>query len=171
MDVTKSTLTNKKWILPSLLILGMLLIAIGSWSGGKSKANPATAAATNASTSEDTYVTDLENRLEGVLGQINGAGDVSVMVTLSGGSQDVLATNDKTSENSTSSGTTTSKDSTVVTANNAPLVLQELKPEIQGVVVVASGANNPNIVVQISQAVVALTGITVNKVVVLPKTK
>jgi len=169
MDAAKSLLDErgKKLLLPCLLLVGLLLVAFGNWSGGSGKVREATAEVWQAT--EQEYLYDLQDRLEAVLSQISGAGEVSVMLTLAGGAQNVLATDEKINENVNGENKTTSRDSKVVTTKDKPLVLQELKPKIEGVVVVSAGANNPHISMQLNQAVVALTGVKTHKVVVLPK--
>ena len=91
------------------------------------------------------------------------------MITLSGGAQNVPAVDEKFNENINGDAKTTSRDTKVVTTKDKPLILQELKPKIEGVVVVSKGANNPEVALQLNEAVVALTGVKTHKVVVLPK--
>ena len=158
----------KKLLLPLLILIGMLFIAFGNFTQGN-KPKPATA---NVETTNETqYLYDLQGRLENVLSQINGAGEVKVMLTLAASSQNVIATDEKISENITETTKITNKDTKIVTSKNEPLIIQELKPKIEGVVIVSTGAKNPNIALQINKAVVALTGVKTHKVVVLEKSK
>jgi len=170
MEFGKSAL-GKKLILPLLILVGMLLIAFGNFWGSSNKAKPAEASVANSQDSEAQYVSDLEGKLEGVLSQINGAGEVSVMITLADSGQSVVATNDQSSQSTTDTSSSVNKNSTIVTSNNQPVIVQELKPKIEGVVVVASGASNANVSMQIARATVALTGVGLSKVVVVEKSK
>ena len=87
---------------------------------------------------EDTasdYGTQLESNLERVLSGIEGAGTVSVMISFSDDGERVIAME-----------TTTLEDGTVVTApalvGGEVVVLEEKKPEISGVLIVAEGAGS-----------------------------
>ena len=46
-------------------------------------------------------------------------------------------------------------------------MIEELEPEIQGVVVVAEGGDNPVVVQNITEAVMALFGVEVHKIKVM----
>ncbi|MDR1101926.1 MAG: hypothetical protein LBL34_06205 [Clostridiales bacterium] len=126
-------------------------------------------------TAKNTYINEMQQRLSGMLEQISGVGEVEVMLTISASAQTVVASDEKYSENITqnSDGSTktqqTNKDVKVTTLRDQPLVLQEIEPKIEGVVVVASGANSTKIVLDITQAVVALTGVKSHKVAVFSK--
>lgn len=81
------------------------------------------------------YASQLEARLGEALSAIDGAGEVSVMIRLADDGETVIAME-----------TTTLEDGTVVTApvliDGEVVVLEEKKPEISGVLIVAEGANS-----------------------------
>ena len=81
------------------------------------------------------YETALEAQLGAVLSDIEGAGEVSVMINFSDDGETVIATETKVLE-----------DGTVVTApvlvDGEVVVLEVKKPEISGVLIVAEGADD-----------------------------
>ncbi len=81
------------------------------------------------------YGTELEAQLGAVLSDIEGAGEVSVMISFSDEGETVIATETKVLE-----------DGTVVTApvlvDGEVVVLEVKKPEISGVLIVAEGADD-----------------------------
>lgn len=108
----------------------------------------------------DSYVEALENKLSLALSKIDGAGKVSVVISVESGMQTVLAT-EKTTEN----GVTREEPFTV---GGKTVVIKETYPEITGVLIVAKGANNLSTKVAIINATAALLDIQSNKIQVLP---
>jgi len=140
---------------------------------------------TQAETAPDTsissdYARRLEKDLSSILGKIQGAGRVSVMVTLKSGTEIIPAkdeaVSDKvTNEKDTSGGTRivnekTTDDKVVFTAaqggNSRPLVIKEINPEIKGVIVVAEGAKDSKVKLKLSQAVQTVLDIPAYRVTV-----
>lgn len=118
--------------------------------------------------SSSNYVKNLENKLVNVLSQIMGAGNVSVMITLESGPELKIANSvDERTNTSTSSSTTTTSvtvvENPIIITNNGksqPLVLMEIMPVIKGVIVVAQGANNTKVKLELLQAVQALLNVS-----------
>ena len=124
----------------------------------------------------------LEQRLEGILAQMNGVGNVSVKVVLRESPEYQYAVNVSISErsiteNDQSGGNRVTLDTTeagqlvlVRSANNAgeiPVVVKKTKPEVVGVLVVAQGANNPMVRAELTRAVQTLLGVNINQVTVV----
>lgn len=124
------------------------------------------------------YSMALERRLEELLSQIDGAGDVSVMVTLQSTAEKVVEKD--TEENSE---TVTEKDSqggnrttrnterreeTVYDEEKSegqiPYVRKELSPKVEGVVVISPGGDQPVVIKNITEAVQALFDIDTHKI-------
>ncbi|HYF75414.1 MAG TPA: stage III sporulation protein AG [Candidatus Nitrosocosmicus sp.] len=136
-----------------------------------------TGAADNA---EPNYVRNLENDLSTILSKIQGAGRVSVMITLKSGTEIIPAKDESvsdkvTNEKDTSGGTRvinekTTDDKVVFTAaqggNSKPLIIKEINPEIKGVIVVAEGAKDSKVKLKISQAVQTVLDIPAYRVTV-----
>ena len=138
---------------------------------------------TETGTKNDTasdYVRGLENDLSSILSKIQGAGRVSVMITLNGGTEIIPAKDESisdkvTNEKDTSGGTRiinekTTDDKVVFTAaqggNSKPLIIKEVNPEIKGVIVVAEGAKDSKVKLKISQAVQTVLDIPAYRVTV-----
>ena len=85
------------------------------------------------------YVQYLENKLESVLTKVKGAGEVEVAITLEKGFEYVYATEEET--RTTSNGTTVTS-TTVVLVDGQPVLIEEIYPTVSGLVVVASGADD-----------------------------
>lgn len=126
------------------------------------------------------YARRLEKDLSLILSKIQGAGRVSVMVTLKSGKEIIPAKDESvsdkvTNEKDTSGGTRiinekTTDDKVVFTAaqggNSKPLVIKEIDPEIKGVIVVAEGAKDSKVKLKISHAVQTVLDIPAYRVTV-----
>lgn len=118
------------------------------------------------------YCAELERKLESLLSSIDGAGNVSVMVTVDGSPEIVYANDKDEMISSNSSGTTSSSNSSSpiiveVNGTDSALILTEKLPEVKGVIVVSSGAKNVAVKIGILEAVSTLLNIDSNKVSVL----
>ena len=146
-----------------LVIFIAVLLLIYSSTFSNNKDNEIT---TTALTTEE-YANYLENKLVNVLSHINGAGQVSVMVTLSCGVEYVYATNtEEVVTESVVSGTTTTKTTTIeeiimvsVAGKSSPLILKENLPKVSGVIIVSSGARDLSVRLELQKAVEALLDI------------
>ena len=98
----------------------------------------------------------LERGMERALSRIDGAGEVSVVLTLRSGSRKVVAEDTRTSDTeSTSETVVVSKGS----GSQDALMLQEIYPQFRGALVVCDGGNDPGIKLKLLEAVAALTGL------------
>lgn len=126
------------------------------------------------------YAATLEMRLENLLSRMEGVGAVEVMITLSDTGESVV---EKDREDSYSSVTETDSDggnratteredryTTVYVENGSetyPYVEKEVLPTIKGVVIVAEGGENPTVVSEISEAVMALFPVDAHRIKVV----
>lgn len=136
----------------------MLLLPVGTKADGESSDM-------KVSQSEMFDLVGIEEKLERVLSRVDGAGDVSVILTLQSGSRQVLAQNISSSQGNGSS----QDEKEIVTIGqgsgiSAPVTLQEIYPLYQGALVVCVGADNPTVKLQMTQAVSALTGLGADKI-------
>lgn len=119
----------------------------------------------------------IEARLKEILEKIKGSGKVEVMVTFELGAEIVPALNtveskDTTEEKDANGGvrTVTSQNITenIVTvggsSGNNPMVLKEIKPQVRGVIVVAEGAEDPEVKMKLYDAVKTVLQVSGNKV-------
>lgn len=100
------------------------------------------------------YAATIENKLQQIICQIKDAGKVKVAVGFAGEIKKEYAYTTKTEE--LKDGTKVETKSPVLITDNGqtlPLVLQTIMPSIDKIVVVASGAQNTNVKLEILRAV------------------
>ena len=114
---------------------------------------------------------DTEARLKAVLSKIRGAGEVEVMITYENGMELVTAmsTNTHSDTSETSDGERSSTDrrteetsepATISTdGGDAPIVLMQKEPTVRGVIVVAEGAADIVVRLNLQRAVQALLNV------------
>ena len=134
-----------------------------------------------SSTSTLAYEELLEMRMETILTSLEGAGATKVMVTTSGSTEKILA--EEVVQNSldideiTQAGNrkTSEKEDVerkiVKEKGDTPFVIKETKPEIEGVLVLAEGADDVNIKNAIIQSVSSLLDVPVHKIAVYKMSK
>lgn len=108
------------------------------------------------------YIDYLENKLESVITRVKGVGDVDVVLTLEKGFEYVYATEEETK--TTSSGTSITSSS-VVLVDGQPIIKEEIYPVIKGIVVVANGAEDVNVkmnIISIIQTVIDVENSKIN---------
>lgn len=126
---------------------------------------------------DSSYEANLEQRLGGILSQVSGVGEVDVMITLENG-RELVTKEDNIGENSITNEKALNGDerkiqsskeqSTTVKINgDEPLVVKELSPKINGVLIVAKGGGNVDIKNTLIKATNALLGVEVHKIEVL----
>ena len=113
----------------------------------------------DTSTSVDEYVKTLENKLKNCLSEVKGAGKVDVIISVGSSMQTVLATQTTTSGNDLT-------ESPIVVGGK-PVVLKEAYPEITGVVIVAEGAGNLTVKVDLLNACQTFLSVTEDKIRIL----
>ncbi len=149
--------------------------------GGTSETTETTAPENNGSYILDTYVANLEKRVEEIVSAMEGAGRVKVMITVSDTGTMVLEQNRETAEsnleetdnaggsrksteNSRQEETVYKKDAD---GNEIPYVVQRKLPEITGVVVTAEGAGNSKVKENIIGAVGVLFNLNEHRIKVI----
>ena len=179
-------MSKDKWILMLLFGLVLLIVAIptGKKTGpGDTKAEPlAVETAKTGGTLEASYEEQLEKRIKEILKNVEGVGQVDVMIVLKSTEEKVLridksSTSSTTKENDSGGGTRDITDSqqqetTVLTGSgseNGPIVEKELMPQIEGIVISAAGGGSPTVKAEISQAMEALFNVPAHKIKVLKR--
>lgn len=147
----------------------MLLLLLGTVSrGGGEKSAPEPYAAEDAAELER----ELEQRLIRLISRIDGAGEVSVMVTLDTVSQRVYEKDTKTESSSRSDADggsqTIAGETETVLAGSAkePLQIGAVQPRVRGAAVVCSGAADPVVKERIANTVAKALNIGMSKVYV-----
>ena len=141
--------------------------------GGVSVASAGTAAAQSGQ--------DTEEKLKAVLSCIRGAGRVEVMITYETGREIVTAmtTNTNTSSSISQNGSDTSQSSQTTEtsqpatysgeAGKEPIVLYEKEPTIRGVIVVAEGAADVTVRLDLQRAVHAVLDVPLSAIEVFER--
>lgn len=151
------------------VVLGaiILLIYISSLQSN----NTTKQTSTQSITSISEYSAFLENKLANVLENIEGAGNVTTMITFESGTEYIYATNEETKTNTNTSSdsttSTTTSTSSPYVKNNQGLLVKEVLPKISGVVVVASGAKDTKVKLEIIKAVQAVLEVPIANIEVL----
>ncbi len=124
--------------------------------------------------SENVVTESLDKKLENILSKINGVGKVSVLVTYSESSSlvpiyNVSSSTSTVEETDTSGGKrkteTENNEKGVITDSSSNVIAEKTTmPVIEGVVVIAQGAENSNIKSNIISAIEAATGIATHKI-------
>ncbi len=147
-----------------LAALGVGICLLTGINGGEKAASSSAAPAT-APAQPDT-----EARLCEVLSKIRGAGAVDVMITYETGVELVPAMSADTQSSITTGSESTSENrvesSRPVTGSGGsePIVLTERQPRVRGVIVVAEGAADISVRIDLQNAVRALLGVELDKV-------
>lgn len=142
----KALLEKKKWtgkdLMIVIVIIGVLIAVLFIPTGerkGDSLMDIETPVGENTSTDTSLeYEEELELRLEEILSQMEGVGEVEVMITL--------------------------KSSTRTRDNSFTYTTQNTYPEVEGVFVVSQGGDNSSVKLAITEAIQALFGIDVHKI-------
>lgn len=108
----------------------------------------------------------LEEKLAQTLSQVEGAGRVTVTLTVKSGMERVLASDRTTSV--TDRGSSVEEETVLAGSNGArePVLLTRRYPTFQGAVVVCQGGDNAEIRLLLTQAVSALTGLGADRITV-----
>jgi len=122
----------------------------------------------------------LEARLEEAFSHVQGVGEVRVMLTLAHGreiviAEDILLNESNTSEVDASGGTrevsTTSLNSNKIiiggSGGHQPLILKEIEPQVEGVIIIAEGGDNVTVREALINATRTVLGIDAHRVQVL----
>ncbi len=156
-------------VLVIICIIGIILFL--KMTSTKSTSSKSTTVSSSSYKTTLEYSEILENKLENLLSQIKGAGNVKVMISLEGSPELVYAmdSNEKVSNNQNGS-TTTSASSPILIENkgsSSPLILTEKLPKVKGVIVVSTGASDISIKLDILNSVSTLLDISIDKINVL----
>lgn len=122
-------------------------------------------------TQQDTATTeenDLEDQLERILSYVKGAGQVKVMLAVAKGESTIYQTDSTYSQGENNTDTRT--QTILITdssRNETGLIYQKNPPVYQGAIVLAQGADDPEVKLAIVDAVMDATGLGADKISVL----
>ncbi len=159
-------------------IVGMVLVALSGLTGGGEDAAPAEQATGSGYTVAE-YQALLEQEIAAVVTKMTGEKNVTVMVTLSSGTEYIYASDKdwssetaaSTTSDSTGSSEKGSNTETYVmvedaNGNQVALLCKELTPTVQGVVVVFPGGENEALASKVQTAVKTALHVTSRRVCV-----
>ena len=177
-------LKKSDWIAIALTGVLILIIAMPlspKQSESESTAEQETAAAVldsgSTQDSQNVYAAAMEKRLKHVLGQMEGVGETEVMITLSDSGETIVEKEQRNriEESDAGGGTRTTteqetEETTVYVENGSekqPYVTKEVLPKVEGVLVVAEGGDDPRVISDISDTVMALFRVEAHKIKVV----
>lgn len=152
-------------ILPVLIGLIVCVVYFGFVSKPKSDNEHENSTQQNTSAME--YVDMLENKLCNVLSRISGVGQAEVVITLENGFEYEYATDTETKTTISGGNETSITTETVILVSNEPVVVKEIYPVIKGVVVVADGAENFAVKMNILSAIATVLEIDQANITIL----
>jgi len=153
----KAFITDKK-NLPVFAVIICAILVFVIFGGGKTETAPER---------EEDPAALLEKRLERVLGRVNGAGEVTVFVSLEDYGATDYAKDSKEvlrQEQSETQQTTVMKGSG---SASSPVVTRVASPKVKGVIVVAEGAANMSVKSNLTAAVEASLAIMPHRIKIL----
>lgn len=124
---------------------------------------------------ENTYDSqkNIKKELENILSNISGAGKVEVMIVFDNNYEKVIAKNTKSTVENNDGETSRITDSNAVMlkegSNQTPYVVKEVNPYVRGVLVIAEGADNNTVKMNLKNAVKTVLNIPMYKVEVMTK--
>lgn len=167
-----------------LIILIVTVIAINViWKDDKKDKNTEIINTSNKKLSsnnekETVESNSLEERLKFILSNINGVGDVDVLITYNE-TKEIIPVYNKTDKKSVTNETDseggirtieeTDTSEEIIYQNDEIIVQKTISPKIEGAIITATGANNANVKANIIQAVEAATGLATHKIQVFEK--
>lgn len=109
---------------------------------------------------------DFESELSKILSKISGAGEVSVMLTVSSGPEHIFATNRESSVSETEKEL--QEEMVVISTANgdAAVLVKQNFPVFLGALVVCPGGDDPDVILALTKALSSLTGLSSNRIAV-----
>lgn len=130
------------------------------------------------------YEAQMEARIKEILKNVDGVGEVDVMVVLKSSEEKVIRVDQNTSSSVTKEqdsgggqreiSQSDKEETTIMTGagtagQSQPVIEKEICPEISGIIISASGGGSPQIKAEISEAMEALFGLPAHKIKVLKR--
>ena len=161
----------RRWILIGGIAGIALIFLSGLFTGGESAAENG-APETGRLVSAQEYAAGLQQELAALISGMEGAGDAQVLVTLDRSSEQIYATEERSSARTESAGSDGESETTYFSVRGSDgseqaLPLTELQPVIRGVVVVCPGGGDPAVAERITQAVTTALDISSARVCVV----
>ncbi|WP_054692670.1 hypothetical protein [Syntrophomonas palmitatica] len=166
---------KRKYILIAVICLGLLALL---WPVGNSKTPAPAGQQADAGGNRLDAKAEISANLESILSQIQGAGKVEVSVYLASDGMKTYASNsrDETREtiegasgNNTKKTSEESKQRDLAVSGSSPLLIENKAPQVLGVLIVADGADSPEVSERLVEAASTLLNISPYQVSVMPR--
>ncbi|MBQ3554517.1 MAG: hypothetical protein IJA08_07525 [Clostridia bacterium] len=166
-------LMNTK-LLAIILLVGIVFLILPGFFGEKEESLPAK----NIAIDSRAYVKELEQRLSDILSTIQGAGKISVMITLDDEGETVYAqdvsSDRKPIANAEANGESRADEKKLVLKSDAgggqsPISVVKTMPKVSGVLVTAQGADDERVKSDLIQAIKSVLDVKTHRVAVLVK--
>lgn len=166
---------RQKWVLAAGVGGVVLLALLGAFGAGGDSPRQEQPDTATVAMQPSVYEQQLEERLERLISQVEGAGEVTVMVVLEGGEQAVYAqarqeSTDTVTDalNGGSIRSSYTSDYVLIDDGGGSYALTEttLLPAVKGVAVVCTGAGDTRVVNRIVMLISTVLGITTNRICV-----
>ena len=168
------------WIFPICLLLGVIFLIVANTNIAKKGegAKSDSSSTVNSRVQEQTYEEILESKLENAFSCMEGVGKGKVVVTVKNKGEITVE-----KDESYSRSTTTEEDSaggrrnveeeagrseTVMKDGKEPFVVKESVPEVQGVLILAQGADSSQVQEKLINSAAVLLNLSVSKIQVAP---
>lgn len=155
---------KKHWLLLAALVLGLVLLCLPGRSEEKTVKEQTTGVPEFSLEAE-------EKRIAQALEKIAGVGEVRVVLTLKSSVEQRIARDESTEYRTLSEGYELSSESSAVRLQGdgaeEPIVLKYVYPEYKGALIVADNVG-ASLRLELTNAVAALTGLTTDKISVVP---
>lgn len=166
LEIKKKYWPPKKDQLFILVLVGLLLAVVAV--PAEEKKEPVKPEETEEEQETDSQEADYEDRmeqkLEELLGSVDGVGQVRVMLTFTGSGEKIV-------EKDVFSGAEESSEETVYeehgSSERTPYVTSRTNPKVDGVLIIAQGGGNSRIRQEILEAAQALFGIDAHKIKIM----
>ena len=109
-----------------------------------------------------------EEQLADILSDVQGAGDVRVLLTLANGTETIYAADSSTTLRTDDSGSAQTSERTIALQGGTPLEQKRIYPRFSGAVVVCGGGTSATVRLMLLEAVSAVTGLSADRISILP---
>ena len=152
-----------------VIVTGILLLVLSRtdrWQAGSGKDEEVTQVSRENSveTGTDNYREEMESQVKDILEKVDGVGAVDVMITLKASKEKVTLKDNSVNADKSEEETVLVEDEN---NNTSPYVIQEMEPEIEGIIVVCTGGERPAVQREIIAGISALFPVESHKIKVM----
>ena len=147
-------------------ISGAALILLSGLLPGKQQRIPDAEPPPAAELTADLYRSSLEERLSALLSEMEGVGNVTVMITVGGSAEQVYASECRSVRSENNYQTSSAPVLTRSNGNESALLTETRYPEIRGAVILCSGGAHAAVQERVTKAAAALLGISASQIYV-----